>query len=284
MEVNKPKKLRTLLKDREAILMPVAHDALTAKIIEKVGFKAYSAGGFGIAASQFGLPDVGILAQGDLQPSIKNILAASLLPALVDGDTGYGNEYNVRHLVQEYEALGAAAIFIEDQVWPKRCGHTTVKELIPAEEMGKKIRAALKARKNPDFLIMARTDARSALDSIEAAITRAKNYLKAGAEAIFIEAPQTIEEIKLIPRRLPKVPLLINIMEGGKTPLCKKENLEKWGYKMIAYPISSILTMTKAVSDTLNHLKAHGTTNDYFKNHMVGFEAFKKLIEFNKFL
>lgn len=260
--------------------MPVAHDALTAKLIERASFEVFSIGGLGIAASQFGLPDMGILGQGDFQPSIKNILAASKLPALVDGDTGYGNELNVRRLVREYEALGAAAIFIEDQVWPKRCGHTGVKEVIPAEEMARKIEAAVRAKTNLDLLIMARTDARSACDSLAEAIKRAKIYLKAGAEAIFIEAPRTIEEIKRIPKALPNTILLINMMEGGQTPLCSQKDLENWGYKIIAYPLTTILTMTKAVQDSLAYLKINGTTNDYFLKNMASFEELKQLLGF----
>lgn len=282
MTINQPQKLRRLLKSEKSILLPVAHDALTAKIIESAGFKAFSIGGFGVAASHFGLPDIGLLTQADFQPSVKNILAASSLPALVDGDTGYGNEENVRRLVREYEALGAAAIFIEDQVWPKRCGHSGVKEIIPAEEMAAKIRAAKKARNNQDLLIMARTDARSALGSLEAAIERARVYLKAGAEAIFIEAPRTIEEIKEIPKALPKTILLINMMEGGQTPSCCQKDLEKWGYRLVAYPVSSILTATRAIEETLQYLKARGTTNDYFKRKMTDFNEFRKFIGFDQ--
>ena len=277
---NKPQRLRQLLKSRKSILLPVAHDALAAKIIEKIGFDAFSIGGLGMAASQFGLPDIGILTQGDFQPSVKNILSASALPALVDGDTGYGNGESVRRLVREYEALGAAAIFIEDQVWPKRCGHTGVKEVIPTEEMMAKIQAAVSVKTNPDLLIMARTDARSAFGNLEAAIGRARAYLKAGAEAIFIEAPQSIEEIKRIPKALPNAILLINMMEGGKTPLCSQKDLEDWGYKIIAYPLTTTLTMMKSVKESLAHLKAAGTTNDYFLKNMASFEELKQLLEF----
>ncbi|KKS54375.1 MAG: PEP phosphonomutase-like protein enzyme [Candidatus Magasanikbacteria bacterium GW2011_GWA2_42_32] len=282
MTTNKPQKLRQLLKMKKSLLMPVAHDALTAKLIAQASFEAFSIGGFGLAASHFGLPDIGVLTQGDFQPSIKNILASSALPALVDGDTGYGNGESIKRLVREYEALGAAAIFIEDQVWPKRCGHTGVKEIVAAEEMAEKIKAAVEAKTNPDFLIMARTDARSALGSVEAAIERARVYLKAGAEAIFIEAPRTIEEIKIIPQALPGTILLINMMEGGQTPLCSQKDLGKWGYKLIAYPISSLLTMVKAISETLEYLKIHGTTNDYFVRNMASFEELKNLLNFDQ--
>lgn len=280
--MNKPKKLRQLLKSRKSLLMPVAHDALTAKIIEKVGFDAFSIGGFGVAASHFGLPDIGILTQGDFQPSVKNILSVSALPALVDGDTGYGNGESVRRLVREYEALGAAAIFIEDQVWPKRCGHTGVKEVIPTEEMMAKIQAAVSVKTNPDLLIMARTDARSALGDLEAAIGRARAYLKAGAEAIFIEAPRTIEEIKAIPRALPGTILLINMMEGGQTPVLPQKELEKMGYKLIAWPISSLLATTRVVKEVMEELKTNGTTVRLC-DRMGSFEELKNLLNFDNF-
>lgn len=278
--INKPKKLRQLLKSKKSLLMPVAHDALTAKIIEEADFDVFSIGGFGVAASQFGLPDIGILTQGDFQPSIKNILASSGLPALVDGDTGYGNGESVRRLVREYEALGAAAIFIEDQVWPKRCGHTGVKEIIPAEEMAKKIETAVRAKTNPDLLIMARTDARSALNSLAGAIKRAKIYLRAGAEAIFIEAPRTIEEMREIPRALPGVTLLVNMMEGGQTPLLPQKDLEKMGYKIVAWPISSLLAMTRAIEKTMRELKRNGTTKNCW-SEMADFDEIRKLLNFD---
>lgn len=263
--------------------MPVAHDALTAKIIEKVGFTAFSIGGFGIAASTYGLPDVGLLTQTEMAQQAKNILRASNLPSLVDADTGYGNGYNVERTVRLLEEAGAAAIFIEDQISPKRCGHTGVKEIISTEEMSLKIQAATGAKSNPDLLIMARTDARSALGSIDAAIARAKAYIQAGAEAIFIEAPQTKEEIEKVAQEIRGVPLLINMMEGGKTPLLPKETLEQMGYKFIAYPISTILTLTKAVTDTLVRLRDNGTTNDYFQTHMTSFAEFKELIGFDRY-
>ena len=278
--MNKPAKLRELLETRKSLLLPIAHDALTAKIIEKVGFEAFSIGGFGIAASHFGLPDIGLLTQGDFQPAIKNILSATSLPALVDGDTGYGNGESVRRLVREYEALGAAAIFIEDQVLPKRCGHTGVKEIVAIEEMAAKIKAAISAKQNPDLLIMARTDARSALGTIEAAIERAKTYLQACAEAIFIEAPQTIEEIKKIPQELPDTILLINMMESGKTPICSQKQLEDWGYKLIAWPISSLLAATRAIEKTIAELREKGTTENLWLE-MASFEEIKKLLNFD---
>jgi len=282
--MNKPKKLRKLLAKPGAILLPVAHDALTAKIIEKVGFEAFSIGGLGIAASTYGLPDVGFLTQTEMVNQAKNILRANTLPALVDADTGYGNHLNVTRTINLLEEAGAAAIFIEDQVFPKRCGHTNVKEIIPAKEMGEKIKAAVSAKKNKDLLIMARTDARSAQGSIESAIKRAKAYLAAGAEAIFVEAPRTVEEVEKVAKELKGTILLINMMEGGKTPLLPKSTLEKMGYKMIAYPLSSILTTIKAVTATLTHLKTYGSTNDYFQTQMTSFEEFKDLIGFNQYL
>jgi len=260
--------------------MPVAHDGLTAKIIEQVGFKAFSVGGFGIAASTYGLPDVGILSREQMAIQTSNILNASSLPALVDADTGYGD---VAKTIRELVKAGAAAIFIEDQVFPKRCGHTNVKEIVSSNEMCRKIKKSICSKKDKDVLIMARTDARSALGSIEAAIKRAKQYLSAGAEAIFIEAPRSADEVVKISRELKGELLLINMMEGGKTPLLTQKELEELGFKMIAYPITSILTAAKKIKESLEYLKNNGTTTDFFRNHLMEFDQFKRLIGFDKY-
>lgn len=271
-------KLRTLIKTQKGILMPVAHDALTAKLIADTGFSAYSIGGFGVAASSYGKADNGSLTLKDLSPPITHILKASNLPALVDADTGYGGPKQVAQTITTYEQAGAAAIFIEDQQWPKRCGHTENQKLISINQMQSKIKAALSARKNRDLIIMARTDSISAEGSLDTAIKRAKAYQQAGADSIFIEAPTTKQQLKAIPKLLPNSILLVNMMEGGKTPLFNQEDLASWGYHLIAYPITSILSATHGIKNSLEQLKSTGTTDNYFKKHLTPFKEFRSFI------
>lgn len=271
--------IKSLLSKHRSLLLPVAHDALTAKLIERARFSAFSIGGFGVAASAFGKPDNGSVSFDQLFPVFKNIFLASSLPALVDADTGYGGPARTAEVVAVYENAGASAIFIEDQIWPKRCGHTNGHRLIPKKAMQEKIRAAKKSLRRRETILMARTDAISAEGSLNAAIIRCRAYLAAGADALFIEAPRTTEEVKQIPLAFPNIMLLINMMEGGKTPLVPQKTLEEWGYRLIAYPITSILAQTKAIQDSLEHLKTNGTTNDWFRKHLLSFDKFRRLIE-----
>jgi methylisocitrate lyase len=276
--MTKAKKLRLLLADSEAVLMPVAHDALSAKLIEQVGFSAFSIGGFGVAASSFAKPDNGSVSFNQLKRPIKYILAASNLPALVDADTGYGGPNMIAKVIRRYEAFGAAAIFIEDQVWPKRCGHVNGHQLISIKNMQAKIKAALAVKKDKNLIIMARTDAISAEGSLTHAIKRAKAYLSAGAEAIFIEAPRSKQELKAIPQALPHTILLANMMEGGKTPLCSQQELASWGFKLIAYPILGILSSSQAIINSLHHLQVHGHTKKLTNPQIMSFSNFKQII------
>lgn len=276
--MSRRRQLRKLINTQKSILMPVAHDALTAKLIEQVGFHAFSIGGFGVAAASFAKADNGSLTLKDLSPPITHILKASNLPCLVDADTGYGGPSRVAQTIVTYEQAGAAAIFIEDQQWPKRCGHTEKQKLIPINQMQSKIKAALSARKSKDLIIMARTDAISATGSLDAAIRRARAYQQAGAESIFIEAPTTKKQLKAIPKLIPDSILLVNMMEGGKTPLINADDLASWGYHLIAYPITSILSATHGIKNSLQQLKSTGTTNHYFKKHLTPFNEFRSFI------
>lgn len=258
--------------------MPVAHDAFTAKIIEDVGFEAFSIGGFGVAASSYAKPDNGSLVFEDFYPVYKNIINAVDIPVLVDADTGYGGPKKAAKVVKAYEKIGASAMFIEDQKWPKRCGHTNGHKIISTKDMCNKINACKKILKE-ETILMARTDAISAEGSIENAIKRGKEYKKAGADALFIEAPQTLADIKRIPREFPDTILLINMMEGGKTPMLGKKEIEKLGYHLIAYPITSILSYSMAVKKAMRRLKKYGTTNNYYKKNMMDFGQFKQIIK-----
>lgn len=270
--------LKSLLSTNKSLLLPVAHDALTAKLIELAGFKAFSIGGFGVAASAFGLPDNGSVGFSQFLPVFKNILNASSLPALVDADTGYGGPKMTAKVVTTYEKSGASAIFIEDQTWPKRCGHTSGHKLISPNKMADKIASAKNALTNPETILMARTDAISAEGSLEAAVKRAKIYINAGADAIFIEAPRTIDELQQIPEALPNTILLANMIEGGKTPLVSRNVLEKWGFKLIAHPLAGILAQTQVITKTLSFIKENGTTEGWGQNNLFDFTEFRQLI------
>jgi len=270
--------IRLLLSKHRSLLLPVAHDALTAKLIKLAGFQAFSIGGFGVAASAFGKPDNGSVGFEELFPIFSNILRASSLPALVDADTGYGGPRRTAKVVNAYEKIGASAIFIEDQVWPKRCGHTNGHRLITKEAMQEKIRVAKDSLGNRETILMARTDAISAEGSVDAAIVRGKAYLAAGADALFIEAPRTEGEIKQIPRAFPKTILLVNMMEGGKTPLVPHKTLAEWGFHLIARPITTVLAQTKAIQTALNQLKNGEITHGWIKTNLTNFSQFREII------
>lgn len=270
--------IRSLLSKHRSLLLPVAHDALTAKLIKLAGFRAFSIGGFGVAASAFGKPDNGSVKFDELFPVFRNILNAVDLPALVDADTGYGGPKTAADVVSAYENAGASAIFIEDQAWPKRCGHTSGHRLISVSAMQAKIKAAKSSLKNSDTILMARTDAISAECSLRAALARSKAYIAAGADAIFIEAPRTEAEVREIPRALPETTLLINLMEGGKTPLVPHHILLEWGFRLIARPITTLLAQTNAINQALFDLKEDGTSVDRQTKKSVDFQLFREII------
>lgn len=274
-------KFRGLLTRSGATLLPVAHDCLTAKLVERAGFEAVATGGFATAGVFYGLPDVGLIGLSEMVEAVRKIAAATNLPVFADADGGYGNERNVAYTVRQYEAAGVASLFIEDQKHPKRCGHTDGKELISVEEMIGKIKAALAARSGPDFAVCARTDA-IAVEGFTAAITRAKQYRDAGADIIFVEAPVDITQLKEIPRQITGGPLLVNMLDGGKTPILSKNDLEKMGYKLIAYPVTTLFSGLKAAAEALRYLKTNGSTLGWEKN-MIGFAEYKDLVELEKY-
>ncbi|MBI3887572.1 isocitrate lyase/PEP mutase family protein [Candidatus Microgenomates bacterium] len=238
-------KIFKLLSKPGVIITPVVHDAITAKIAEKVGFEAVWVGGFGVAGATYGLPDVGLIGLSELLTATKNIINATNLPVLVDMDGGYGNERNVVHTVGQLKSIGVIGGFLEDQKHPKRCGHMNGKELISVEEMVLKIRAA---KTISNFFLCARTDAIAA-ENFDKAIERANAYICAGADMIFIEAPENLDQLKRIPELITRVPLLINMLEGGKTPICTKKELETYGYKMIAYPVTTLFSASYAIEN-----------------------------------
>lgn len=271
--------LKKLVTDETILVMPGAQDALTAKIIEQTGFKAIILGGYAVSASILGQPDVGMLTLTEMADQAKNIIGAVDIPVLVDGDTGHGGITNVIRTVREFEQAGAAGILIEDQIFPKRCGHMEGKQVIEPEEMVLKIMAAVDARTDPDLVIVARTDAR-AVYGLANAIFRAKRYEKAGADLIFIEAPQNEGELLKINREI-RVPTLANMVEGGKTPQFTAAELQDMGFAAVAFPVSSLYAATWAVRALMAELNRTGSTKRCSKQ-MVSFSDFNHLIGLEK--
>jgi methylisocitrate lyase len=262
--------LREILQEPEILIAPGAHNAFTARIIEQTGFKAVYLTGSGASMDLLGMPDLGFLTMTEMVVHTRNIVQATRLPVIADADTGYGNALNVMRTIREYERTGAAGVHIEDQVAPKRCGHFAGKEVISREEMIGKIEAALDARRDPDFLIIARTDARAVL-GLEEAIERGKAYRQAGADMIFVDAPESAEELRMIRRSIPG-PLMVNMSEGGKTPLISARELQEVGYRLVIYPRSAAGAAAKAIQDLLAALKKEGTTKN-FLDRIVSFEG-----------
>ncbi|MCC7411150.1 MAG: oxaloacetate decarboxylase [Gammaproteobacteria bacterium] len=242
---------REALAAERPLQLPIAHDALSARLIERAGFRAYSIGGFALVGCRYGLPDVGVVSFGEMAAGVRDIIQASRLPVLVDGDDGYGDVKNVTRTVRTYESMGAGGIFIEDQVAPKRCGHMAGKSVIAVDAAVRKLEAALAARRNADMIIMARTDAR-AVHGLDDALARAERFIAAGVDAVFVEAPTAVEEIEIIGRELGGRTLLIaNMAEGGRTPLLPLAELGRMGYAMVGYPSSLLLRVIKAIRDGL---------------------------------
>jgi 2,3-dimethylmalate lyase len=249
--------LRDLLAGPEPIVAPGAYDALSARLIEAAGFRALYMTGFGAAASLLGRPDVGLLGMSEMVDNARRIVQAVAVPVIADADTGYGNPISVIRTVHEYEQAGVAAIHLEDQLAPKKCGHLEGKQLVPAEDMVAKLRAAVAARRS-DLVLIARTDAR-AVEGMNDALRRARLYRDAGADVIFFEAPQTEEEIETVAAELADVPLLFNWAEGGKTPPISYPRLRALGFRIIIFPISTLLAATRGIRDVLETIRADGT-------------------------
>jgi 2-methylisocitrate lyase-like PEP mutase family enzyme len=276
---NKSKIWKELLDQEQPLLLPCAHDALSARLIERAGFTAYSIGGFALVGSRYGIPDIGLAAYGEISAGIRDIMAATRLPVLVDGDTGYGDVKNVAHTIEGYEAMGASAIFLEDQVAPKRCGHMAGKDVIPAADMVAKIKAAVGARRSKDFFIIARTDAR-AVHGLDEALRRGEQYLKAGVDGIFIEAPQTVQELETIGAAFKGVPQIANMLEGGgQTPVLPPKELKALGFAMAAYPTTLIFRVARTIERALNDIKA-GKPNG--NNDGVNFAEFKDITNYSE--
>jgi methylisocitrate lyase len=255
--------------------MPGVFDALSARLAARAGFEVVFLSGYGMSATQLGEPDFGLLTETDVATTAGRVCAAVDLPVVVDVDTGYGNAVNVMRTVRDAVRAGGAGIFLEDQVWPKRCGHMRGKRVIPVAEQVGKLRAAVEARGDSGLVLVARTDARQAV-GLDDAIARALAYRDAGADALFVEAPQSIEELREIGRRLPP-PLVANMVEQGATPDLSAEELAALGFQWIVYPVAALFAATHAMQSVYAHLRADGHTRAA-RDRQVGFAAFNEVM------
>ncbi|MBE9129108.1 isocitrate lyase/PEP mutase family protein [Coleofasciculus sp. LEGE 07081] len=268
-------KLHQLLQRPEIIVIPGVYDCLGAKLVEQLGFEVVATSGFGIAASTLGLPDFGFLTATEMLSSGGRIAESVSIPLIADMDTGYGNTLNVMRTVKDAVQLGIAGVILEDQEWPKKCGHFEGKRVIPMAEHIGKIQAAVQARGDTGLVIIARTDARAPL-GLEEALRRGCAYVDAGADVLFVEAPQSVEELKAIASAFPNVPLVANIVEGGKTPQLSASELQQIGFKIVFFPLSGLLAATHILTACWRYLKEQGTTSGF--ENVVSFQDFQQLI------
>ncbi|MGH7325842.1 MAG: isocitrate lyase/PEP mutase family protein [Candidatus Rokuibacteriota bacterium] len=246
--------LRSLVAQKAGLVVPGAFDAVSARLVERAGFSAVYMTGYGTSASRLGLPDLGFAGLAEMVDHARNLAAAVEIPLIADADTGYGNALGVRRTVQQYEAAGVAALHIEDQVAPKRCGHLTGHQVVPREEFTGKVRAAVEARTDPDLLVIARTDAISAVD-VDEALRRGEAAAKAGADVLFIEAPRTEVEVERVARAF-DTPLLYNYAPGGRSPLLPFARLRELGFAVVLLPVDTLFVAAKAIADFLRDLRA----------------------------
>lgn len=270
------KSLSRLLKRKGIIQAPGAYDALSARLAMQAGAKCVYLTGFGAAGSTLGVPDIGLMSATEMADRVRALAGAALpAPLIADGDNGHGGPLNAARLTRLYEQAGAACIQLEDQVFPKRCGHMENKEVIPTAEAAAKIRAAVDARSSRDFKVMARTDARS-VNGMADALKRADAYLDAGADILFIEAPRTEKELLKVADTFKGTPLVANMVEDGKTPYLTAETLEAMGYKIVVFPVTALLAVTKRLQDVYGSLLAQGRLPD--GEDRVTFQRYNELI------
>lgn len=273
--MNKAEMIRRSLKENGQLIMPGVYDALSAQIATKAGFEVIFISGYSLAATMLGEPDFGILTQTEMLSAAQRICSVTDLPVIVDADTGYGNAINVIRTVDELIRIGAGGMFLEDQVWPKRCGHMKGKQVIPLQEQVKKLQAAIDAKKNRDFFIVARTDARQAL-GLNEAIRRGIAFKQAGADAVFIEAPETKEEMLEIARCVPG-PLVANMLERGVTPLMGPQELRALGFDLVVWPLAPLYSVAKSLNDVYTTLRRDGTTTEIL-DRLMPFDEFNGVV------
>lgn len=269
-------KIRRLLA-RDTLLMPGVFDALSARIACDVGFEVIFISGYSTSAVTLAEPDFGYISLPDIAEAARRVcdVAGEKIPVIVDADTGYGNALNVAHTVRQLQNAGAAGMFLEDQLWPKKCGHLRGKRVISADEQFQKIRAAVDARGKRDFFIVARTDARQ-VNGLKDALKRCLRYKQAGADALFVEAPQSLGELRTIAKELPR-PLVANMLERGVTPHLTREELRVIGFQMIVCPLSILFAYAKAAREIVTALRREGSTRDHV-DKLMGFDEFNRLV------
>ena len=260
----------------DTVLMPGVYDALTARIAARVGFDVVFISGYSVSAARLGEPDFGFLTQTDMVEAARAVCRVSDAPVIVDADTGYGNAVNVLRAVRDLQDAGAAGVFLEDQVWPKKCGHMAGKRVVDTAEHAAKIRAAVDARGDRDLFVVARTDARQPL-GVEEAIERCLAYKEAGADALFVEAPQSVDELARVAEALP-APLVANMVERGVTPHLSRSELRDLGFALIVCPLAALYAATRAVTDVLTELRDEETTSGAY-DQMVTFDEFNALVD-----
>lgn len=278
--MSKAEQLRRLLATPGILTLPGAYDALSARLAAQAGFEIVFTSGFGLAASALGLPDLGLMTMTESLDRVRHIVHAVDVPVVADMDTGYGNPLNVIRTIEECLNLGVAGVILEDQEWPKKCGHMEGKRVIPLEEHVQKLKAAIHARSKDDLIIIARTDAREPL-GLDEAIRRGLAYRDAGADVIFIEAPRSVKELEQIAQTIPDAPLFANMIEGGKTPFLSAQQLEQLGYKMVVFPLSALFSAAKSVLHTLQTLRKQGTTAG--AADLLSFQEFEQVIGLQRF-
>jgi 2-methylisocitrate lyase-like PEP mutase family enzyme len=253
-----PLKLKQRLAQPGLVIAPGVYDMVSLRLADRMGFDALYMTGFGTVASHMGLPDAGLATYSDMHGRVAAMAGMARTPLIADGDTGYGGLLNVRHTVQGYERAGAQAIQLEDQEFPKKCGHTPGRRVIPMKDMVQKIQVAVESRHSKDFLIVARTDARTAL-GLDEALRRGDAYARAGADILFIESPESVEEMRIVGQRF-DLPLLANMVEGGRTPVLSQGELVSLGYKLAIFPVTALLAAARAVETVYSALKSQGST------------------------
>ncbi|PZN94996.1 MAG: carboxyvinyl-carboxyphosphonate phosphorylmutase [Hyphomicrobiales bacterium] len=267
------------LKQPGLLVAPGVYDMVSARLADALGFEALYMTGFGVVASHLGLPDAGLATYTDMVGRVRLMAEGVAAPLIADGDTGYGGLLNINHTVRGYEAAGAAAIQLEDQEFPKKCGHTPGRRVVPLADAVARVKVAVEARNSKDFLIVARTDARTSL-GLDEALRRGEAFLKAGADVLFIESPESIEEMRQIGRAF-DAPLLANMVEGGRTPILSKAELEELGYKLAIFPVSGLLATTAALHSVFATIANDGSTK-HFGGALHPFNDLAKLMGFER--
>jgi 2-methylisocitrate lyase-like PEP mutase family enzyme len=272
-------KLAQRLKEPRLISAPGIFDGISARIADRMGFECLYVTGYGLVASHLGLPDAGIATYTDMVGRVAQIARITQTPFVADGDTGYGGLLNVQHTVRGYEAAGACGIQLEDQEFPKKCGHMLGRKVIAAADMAAKVRVAAESRADRNFLVIARTDARTT-EGLDEALRRAELYLKSGADVLFVESPESVEEMRKIGERFKGVPLLANMVEGGRTPVLSKADLESIGYRIAIFPALGFLAMGAALESSYKNLLFKGSSIDN-PAPLYDFKKFSQLMGFD---